>query len=220
MNGLEDLEDMMKGPGETPVVDDAAEETTALQSVLNDKPHELQLRVMHVVSKRNLDMNDPALDLFNAAGISADAAAAVEAAAREVASGVRGIPEVIQKAVLAGGQDIKGEVRQAFILNIEDLKKGIHAGISGGSGAAISLIDNSTKKLVAATQNFDSEMNQAIIAKRDAVLSQWVNSGSDALDKRIREAIKTERTVNLVFILFAIAAALVIGLVLGMHLHF
>lgn len=219
--------------GETPQQDTLAEHgeqsqeqepmvvghASALDIALLNKTQEEQIHILKATVARGLDKDDPVLDIYNVATSSARSANSTATAAMRVAEGINSIPKVLQDAVIAGAGDIRGGVHQAFLANFEDLKKAVGGGIKAGASASITLINDATKKLTDATQALDSGMDKAIIAKRDAVLSQWVQSGSDALDKRIREAIKTERTVNLTFILFAIAVALVVGIVLGIHLH-
>lgn len=193
---------------------------SGMDVALINKTEAEQIHILKAAVSRGLDKDDPVLDIYNAATSAARSANSVATAALQVVDGLDSIPEVMQKAIIAGAGDVRGEVKQAFLANFDDLRKAIHVGIKGGATASISLIDGATAKLTTAAQGLDSEMNKAIIAKREAVLSDWVQSGSDALDKRIREAVRTERTVNLVFILFAIGAAFGVGIVFGMHLHF
>ena len=88
--------------------------------------------------------------------------------------------------------------------------------------------DKAVADVQTALKDFDSKVDKAILARKDAVVAQWVQSGSNALDQKVRESIKTERSINLVLMLFVIFATFLLGIALGialgnalgMHLHF
>ena len=169
-------------------------------------------RVLRIALDHQVDRRDPAWLLVETAVVSITAAAETGAAARLVHEDVNKIPDLIHLAVIAGGADITGQLHSAVIQNAETLAKAIQAGIVKSTAPAVGAVQNALK-------DFDSKVDKTIIARKDAVIAQWVQSGSDALDRRVREAIRTERTLNIAFMMFAILSALILGIFLGMHLH-
>lgn len=123
------------------------------------------------------------------------------------------IPDLIHHAVVMGGNDVTGQIQTAMLANVKELAQAIQMGIDKATAPSVQAVQT-------ALQDFDSKVDKTIIARRDAVLAQWVQSGSDALDDRVREAIRTERTVNLMFMSFGFFGVFVGGILLGMHLHF
>ena len=170
-------------------------------------------RVLRIALDHQVDKRDPAWLLVETAVVSVAAAAEAGAAARLVHEDVSKLPDLIHHAVIAGGADISGQVQSAVLQNAEQLARAIQEGIEKATGPAVLAVQGALK-------NFDSKIDKTIIARKDAVISQWVQSGSDSLDNRVREAIRTERTINIAFMMFALLAALILGMFLGMHLHF
>lgn len=170
-------------------------------------------RLLRIALDHQVDRRDPAWLLVETAVVSMTAAAEAGAAARLVHEDVSKLPDLIHHAVIAGGADISGQVQSAVLQNAEQLARAIQGGIEKATGPAVMAVQGALK-------NFDSKVDKTIIARKDAVIAQWVQSGSDALDSRVREAIRTERTINIAFLMFALLAALILGMFLGMHLHF
>ncbi|MHB1631547.1 MAG: hypothetical protein ACYCQL_04945 [Acidithiobacillus sp.] len=170
-------------------------------------------RLLHIALDHQIDKQDPAWLLVEAAVVSINAATAAGRAASAIHDDVTSIPGIIQKAVVSGGEDVSGQVRIALVSNLGEFAQAIGQGVHLAT-------DNAVTNVQTALKDFDKKVDKAIIAKRDAVVAQWVQSGSDALDKKVREAIKTERTINLIFMLFMILATFILGIVLGMYLHF
>ena len=134
-------------------------------------------------------------------------------AATLVHDDVTRIPELIHHAVVMGGKDITGQIQSAMMANVKELAAAIQGGIAKATEPSVQAVQTALK-------DFDQKVDKTIIARRDAVLAQWVQSGSDALDDRVREAIKTERTVNLMFMSFGFFGVFVVGILLGMHLRY
>lgn len=176
-------------------------------------PHEELKALNKWVQTYHLGGNDPLFGGYIMTKTTFSAAIAAGQAATVIHDEVTNIPAIIQKAVVAGGEDVAGQVRAALVSNLEEFAKAIGAGVHGATNQAVTNVQTALK-------DFDKKVDKAIIARKDAVVAQWVQSGSDALDKRVREAIKTERTINLVFMLFMILATFILGAVVGMHLHF
>ena len=170
-------------------------------------------RVLRIALDHQVDRRDPAWLMVETAVVSITAAAEAGAAARLVHEDVTKIPASIQKAVVAGGEDVSGQVRAALVSNLGEFAQAIGQGVHLATGKAVTNVQT-------ALQNFDAKVDKAIIARKDAVLAQWVQSGSNALDQKVRESIKTERSINLVLMLFVIFATFLLGIALGMHLHF
>ena len=141
------------------------------------------------------------------------AATASGEAARLVHDDVGKIPDLIHHAVVMGGNDVTGQIQAAMMANVRELAEAIQGGIAKATGPSVLAVQTALK-------DFDAKVDKTIIARRDAVLAQWVQSGSDALDDRVHEAIRTERTVNLVFMSFGFFGVFVLGIILGMHVHF
>ena len=170
-------------------------------------------RVLRIALDHQVDRRDPAWLMIETAVVSITAAAEAGSAARLVHEDVTSIPASIQKAVISGGADVAGQVRAALVSNLGEFAQAIGQGVHLATGQAVTNVQTALK-------DFDKKVDKAIIARKDAVVAQWVQSGSDALDQKVREAVKTERTINLVFMLFMMLATLILGIVLGMHLHF
>ena len=168
---------------------------------------------MTLASKLNVDRRDPAWLMVETAVVSISAAAEAGAAARLVHADVTKIPDLIHHAVISGGADISGQVQSAVVQTAEQLARAIQGGIEKATVPAVQAVGKALK-------DFDSKVDKTIIARKDAVVAQWVQSGSAALDSRVREAIRTERSINVAFMMFAILSALILGIFLGMHLHF
>ena len=174
---------------------------------------EVRERVLRIALDHNVDRRDPAWLLVEAAVVSVAAATEAGDAARLVHEDVGKIPDLIHHAVLVGGNDLTGQIKTAMMANVRELAEAIQGGIAKATQPSVLAVQTALK-------DFDSKVDKTILARRDAVLAQWVQSGSDALDDRVREAIKTERTVNLVFMGFGFFGVFALGLILGMHVHF
>lgn len=170
-------------------------------------------RVLRIALDHQVDRRDPAWLMVETAVVSISAAAEAGAAAKLVHADVNKIPDLIHHAVIAGGGDISGQVQSAMLANVGELAQAIQGGIVKSTGPAVLAVQNALK-------DFDSKVDKTIIARKDAVIAQWVQSGSNALDQKVRESIKTERSINLVLMLFVIFATFLLGIALGMHLHF
>ncbi|AUW32373.1 hypothetical protein A5904_04760 [Acidithiobacillus caldus] len=217
LNDLESMSSSGVGTGNTDVEKGEAPSPSAPVSsgydVIADLlPHE-ELKALNKWSQTyHLGGNDPLFGGYIMAKTTFSAAIAAGQAASLIHEDVNKIPDLIHHAVIAGGADITGQVHSAVIQNAETLAKAIQAGIVKSTAPAVGAVQNALK-------DFDSKVDKTIIARKDAVIAQWVQSGSDALDRRVREAIRTERTLNIAFMMFAILSALILGIFLGMHLH-
>ena len=134
-------------------------------------------------------------------------------AARLVHEDVSKIPDLIYRAAVSGGNDITGQIQAAMMANVKELAMAIQGGIAKATQPSVTAVQT-------ALQDFDSKVDKTIIARRDAVLAQWVQSGSDELDARVHEAIRSERTINLGFLSFGFFGVFILGILLGMHVHF
>ncbi len=172
-------------------------------------------RVLRIALDHQVDRRDPAWLMVETAVVSITAAAEAGAAAHLVHADVTRIPAIIKKAVVSGGEDVAGQVRTALTSNLGEFAQAIGQGVHLATDQAVANVQTALK-------DFDGKVDKAIIAKKDAVVAQWVQSGSDALDQKVREAIKTERSINLVIMLFVIFATFLLGIVLGTQLpwHF
>lgn len=170
-------------------------------------------RVLRIALDHQVDRRDPAWLLVETAVVSVTAAAEAGAAARLVHEDVTRIPAIIQKAVISGGEDVAGQVRTALTSNLGEFAEAISQGVHLATDKAVGDVQTALK-------DFDSKVDKVIIARKEAVVAQWVQSGSNALDQKVRESIKTERSINLVLMLFLIFATFLLGITLGMHLHF
>jgi hypothetical protein len=176
-------------------------------------PHEELKALNKWVQTYQLRDDDPFFGGYIMTKTTFAAAIAAGKAATIIHDKVESIPTIIQKAVVSGGEDVAGQVRTALTSNLGEFAQAIGQGVHPATDKAVT--DEQT-----ALQNFDAKLDKAIIARKDAVLAGWVQSGSDALDQKVREAIKTERSINLVLMLFLVLATFLLGIALGMHLHF
>lgn len=210
LNNLEALGSGDERPApETGRTDSDAGMYSALAAMPDPETRE---RVLRMALDHQVDRRDPAWLLVETAVVSISAAVEAGAAARLVHADVNKIPELIHHAVVSGGSDISGQVQSAVMANVTELAKAIQGGIAKATQPSVQAVQT-------ALQDFDSKVDKTIIARKDAVIAQWVQSGSDALDDRVREAIRTERTINIAFMMFALLVALILGMFLGMHLH-
>ena len=171
---IEDIEAQMKVsapilPGGTPGDGDADRQETALDIALEGKPHDLQLRVMRVVSKRGLDNNDPALDLFTAAGIAADAAAATEAAAKEVSAGVGKIQGQIFTGAVKAGDSVRKDMVEVIQKGGDALLEGIKVAAQAGSD-----------KVAEGSKDLIAQLDQAVEAKKQEGVSAFARAAAEA----------------------------------------
>lgn len=176
-------------------------------------PHDELKALNKWVQTYHVDGNDPLFGGYIMAKTTFSAAIAAGQAATIIHDDVGKLPDVIYRAVTAGAGEVSGQIKAAMMANVRELAQAIQAGIDKATAPAVVAVQT-------ALNDFDGKVNKTILARRDAVLAQWVQSGSDELDERVREAIRTERTLNIGFMMFAILAALGLGIVLGMHLHF
>lgn len=142
---------------------------TALDVALDGKPHELQLRVMRVVSARKLDANDPALDLLNAAGVAADAAAVIETAAREVGEGVGKIQGQILAGAIKAGHSVKGDIAAVIKIGGDAILASINEAAQAGSDK----IKEGSKGLI-------EKLDKAVEVKKKEGVSEFALAASEA----------------------------------------
>ena len=218
---LRSLEVILHSAPISPVLEEQQERRDAMTESLATLPSAVVLRISTIAARYGIRHDsDPMWALVEAiqdgmecALAAATAATAAGKAATVVHGEVAKISGQIQKAVVAGGDDISGQVRAALTSNLGEFAKAIGAGVHGATNQAVTNVQT-------ALADFDSKVDKAIIARKEAVIAQWVQSGSDTLDQKVREAIKTERSINLVIMLFVIFATFLLGIALGMHLHF
>jgi hypothetical protein len=181
MSDIDDMEAQMSAPnapGETPVdlaeQQQRAQETeTALDVALAGKPHDLQVRIMRVVSKRGLDDNDPSLDLFAAAGIAADAAASVEVAAKEVTAGVGKIQGQIFTGAIKAGESIRKDVVAGIDAKMTEGGQAIVAAIGIAAKAGSAAIADGSKDLI-------EKLDKAVEVKKKEGVSEFALAAAEA----------------------------------------
>lgn len=176
-------------------------------------PHEELKALNKWVQTYHVDGNDPFFGGYIMAKTTFSAAIAAGQAATIIHDDIGKLPDVIYRAVTAGAGEVSGQIKTAMVANVRELAQAIQMGIAKATQPSVLAVQT-------ALQDFDQKVDKTILARRDAVLAQWVQSGSDALDDRVREAIKTERTVNLMFMSFGFSGVFVLGIILGMHVHF
>ncbi|OCB03910.1 hypothetical protein BBC27_05810 [Acidithiobacillus ferrivorans] len=176
MSDIDDLENMMvngSASGATPKV---AASVSGLDVALEGKPHDLQTRILKIVAGRNLDQNDPAVDLFAAAGISADAAAATGAAALEVKESVGKIQSQIFNGAIKAGAEISGQMSQA-----------IEAKLTEGGQALVAAItiaaDAGSAKIKAGALDLTLKLDQAIEMKKAEGVDAFAKAAATAAGK-------------------------------------
>jgi hypothetical protein len=222
LNDLEHLENLACARGDATLPASQVSETETHQGqpepsgydVIADLlPHEELKALNKWTQTYQLRGDDPFYGGYIMTKTTFAAAIAAGKAATIIHDEVTSIPAMIQKAVIFGGEDVAGRVRAALVSNLGEFAQAIGQGVHLATAQAVVNVQTALK-------DFDKKVDKAIIGRRDAVVAQWVQSGSDALDQKVREAVKTERTINLVFMLFMILATLVLGIVLGIYLHF
>ena len=167
-----------------------------------------------------LSEDDPFYGGKLATNVAFNSAAAAQKAVEYVIDGVAGIPAIVQKAAIGASGEVAGQIDQALKAKIPDFANAIKIGVMKGTEGAIASLDGASKQLADAAGKFDSDVDKTVIARRDAVLASWVQSGSDSLEKRMAAAVHRERIFNVYLILFMSLSMLAIGIALGMHLHF
>ena len=228
---MDDLESMeAQAAGETPPVtapvvvehrnDVAVGDRSGYEIIADLLPVEQHRAFGGWCMRYKLSEDDPFFGEKLATNVAFNSAAAAQKAAEYVVAGVAGIPAIVQKAAVGASREVSGQIDQALKAKIPDFANAIKLGVMKGTEGAITSIDSAAGKLADAAGKFDSDVDKTVIARRDAVLASWVQSGSDALEKRMAAAVHKERIFNVYLILFMSLSMLVIGIVLGMHLHF
>lgn len=177
-------------------------------------------RVLSIALDHQVDRRDPAWLLVETATVSMSAAFEAGTAARLVHEDVARIPETVQKAAISASSEVAGQIDQALHAKIPDFASAIKMGILKGTESAVTSLNSASGKLEAAASKFDNDVDKTVIARRDAVLASWVQSGSDTLEKRMATALKKERLINTYLVIFLAFSMFMVGVVLGMHLHF
>lgn len=112
--GLDDLNnDLQQEAGATPPTANAGATpptVTAQDTLLEGKPHELQVKIMKAMSARKLDQDDPILEVYNCTGMAAEAATAAGQAAKAVQAGVASIHDHIYQGAAKAGDEIKSNL--------------------------------------------------------------------------------------------------------------
>ena len=131
---------------------------TAQDALLEDKPHDLQIKILRTVSQRQLDQNDPILEAYNCTAMAAEAANAAGAAAQQVHADIKSIPDKILSGAVQAGEEIKGVLGR----EIED--KGIEIGralvetVSAAADGAGGAIKQATSALNIAAGQFKEDL--------------------------------------------------------------
>ncbi|WP_163097267.1 hypothetical protein GL267_007300 [Acidithiobacillus ferrianus] len=165
-----------------------------------------------------IGQDDPFFGNVLATRVAFQSAAACGHAAAAIQEELKDLPSTIQNAVILGAGDIKGEVKQAFNDNVETLKTAIAGGIKGGAKISIDALNLVNGKFIAAIEEFDSKVDKAIIQHKDQVLANWVQSGSEDLNKRIRAEVKQARVISFGILFFMVWVVFFLGFIAGVYL--
>lgn len=165
-----------------------------------------------------IGQDDPFFGNVLATRVAFQSAAACGHAAAAIQEELKSLPGTIQNAVILGAGDIKGEVKQAFDTNVETLKTNIAGGIKGGAKISIDALSSVNEKFTKAIAEFDSKIDKAIIQHKDQVLAEWVQSGSEDLNKMIRAEIKQTKTISFGILFFIVWVVFFVGFIVGMYL--
>jgi hypothetical protein len=211
------LNDMVKRTKATP---SPIAKKSALDTALLKKTEAEQITFLRLAVSRGLDKDDPVFDIYNTASASARSACSIAEAALQVVDGIHSIPLVIQDAIIAGSDDIKEEVQKAFADNVSDLKKTISTGLQTGTLATVRAINNATQTLHDAAAGIDKSLQSAIEKKQEAVIDDWVNTGSELLEEKIQEALLRQRVVTVSFIFLMMGLSFIAGFILRQFLYF
>lgn len=111
----------------------------------------------------------------------------------------------------SGAGDISGQVQAAVLANVTGLAQAIEGGIAKSTAPAVLAVQT-------ALQDFDSKVDRTIIARKDAVIAQWVQSGSDALDAKIRTATARAQAISLGIAVFVGCTLFTVGAIVGLLL--
>jgi hypothetical protein len=68
-----------------------------------------------------------------------------------------------------------------------------------------------------AAKALDGDMDKAIEAKREKVIDAWVESGADLLNTFVKEALKTQKTINFSIVILLLLVVFIVGVIVGMH---
>lgn len=164
--------------------------------------------------------DDPIFGGKLATNVAFNSASAATRAAEIVIDEIGKIPQIIQKSAFAASGEVAGQIEQALNSKIPDFASAIRFGIIKGTEEVATSINSASSKLEEAASKFDNDVDKTVIARRDAVLAQWVQSGSDSLEKRMQAALKKERLINVYLVVFLAFSMFLGGMVLGAHLHF
>ncbi|MDA8378366.1 MAG: hypothetical protein M0Z50_15190 [Planctomycetia bacterium] len=219
---LNDLESMSgigpgnteAGKGETPpplLSAQTAPVSSGYDVIADLLPHEELKSLNKWVQTYHLSGNDPLFGGYIMTKTTFSAAIAAGQAAMLIHEDVSKLPDIIYRAVIAGAGDISGQVQAAVLANVTGLAQAIEGGIAKSTAPAVLAVQT-------ALQDFDSQVDRTIIARKDAVIARWVQSGSDALDAKIRTATAKAQAVNLGIAVFVGCTLFTVGAIVGMLL--
>jgi hypothetical protein len=178
---LDSLEAQMQSAGGIPPAGHGSASASALDLALENRPHDLQVKIMRVVSARGLDENDPALDLFNAASISADSAAVISEAAREVREGVGKIQSQIFSGALKAGESIRVDLAKALDDKLAEGGTAIVRAIDGAGDRGAAKIQQGAADLLA-------KIDRGIEAKKQEGINAFARAAAEAAQEAARAA--------------------------------
>lgn len=174
-------------------------------------PHEELKALNKWVQTYHLGGNDPLFGGYMMTKTTFSAAIAAGQAATLIHEDVSKLPDIICRAVTSGAGDISGQVQAAVLANVTGLAQAIEGGIAKSTAPAVLAVQT-------ALQDFDSKVDRTIIARKDAVIAQWVQSGSDALDAKIRTATARAQAISLGIAVFVGCTLFTVGAIVGLLL--
>ncbi|MBU2807588.1 hypothetical protein HF285_04735 [Acidithiobacillus ferrooxidans F221] len=219
---LNDLESMSSGIGTENTEAGTGETPSPLPSVQTAPvsgydviadllPHEELKALNKWVQTYHLGGDDPLFGGYIMTKTTFSAAIAAGQAATLIHEDVSKLPDIIYRAVTSGAGDISGQVQAAVLANVTGLAQAIEGGIAKSTAPAVLAVQT-------ALQDFDSKVDRTIIARKDAVIAQWVQSGSDALDAKIRTATARAQAISLGIAVFVGCTLFTVGAIVGMLL--
>jgi hypothetical protein len=185
IDDLDSLEAQMQSAGGSPPAGQKSPPASALDLALENRPHDLQVKIMRVVSARGMDENDPALDLFNAASLSADSASVISEAAREVREGVGKIQGQIYQGALKAGESIKNDLSQALDAKLTEGGKAIVQAISiAGDRGAAKIKDGAADLLAKIDKGIEAKKQEGINLFAQAAAQAAADAAKAAASRR------------------------------------
>ena len=213
--GLDDLNDDVRDEaGETPPLATATAEDTLLEG----KPHDLQVKIMKAIAKRGLDPNDPVLEIYHCTGMAAEAASAAGAAAQAVRAGVATIPDQIFQGSGRAADEVKAALVQGGALFAQAFTKAANdrqaALVTLAADQQKSILDAASlgaEKIKTAAGTLTASLDKAVEVKKDQGVADFAKAAALAGERAAKGSMAAQMSRSAMLSIMAFLVAALIG---------